>query len=74
MKSLLNIMSIGGSFLITFCGLFLLQKYTIGRISILKNWIILGGLRVEDLIFISSSLWFILFFVEFYIPKRDYLK
>ena len=63
----LNTISMLGSFLLVFGLLFFIQRYTIGLIPIFHKQI--GKFAIGDLLFITTSLLLILFFVDFLNPN-----
>ena len=62
------------TYILVFAILFLLQKYTIGLFPGFKNLIILDVFSLQDLVFVVSSLLFILLFVRADIPKKGGLQ
>lgn len=67
MSVLLNGISVIGSFCIVLSLLYFIQYYTLGFIPIFKKEI-KSRISLGDLTFISTSVLFILIFVEFYNP------
>ncbi|EHN14450.1 hypothetical protein IYC_14033 [Clostridium sporogenes PA 3679] len=70
---LLNFISISSSYLVVFCILFLFQKYTIGRIPLLKTFIIFNKFYLYEILFFISSIYIIIKYINVYSPYKKYL-
>lgn len=71
MNRFLNILSIGGTFLVLFGLLFSAQELTLGSISFLRDTIICEVFRLKDLLFSATTLILIFSFIRFYYPRRS---
>lgn len=65
MNEVLHIVSVASSFCVVFGILYCLQKYTIGKLPVFKDVIILRVVSLKDVVFIITSLLFIYHFVGF---------
>lgn len=62
--------SIANAYALVFAVLFLLQKYTIGLIPGFEDFTVFGLFYLQDLIFIVTSILFILLFIRADVPTR----
>lgn len=70
-KKMLDIISVVGMFMIVWGVLFFLQNLLLGNIPFLHDSIILGTLRLKDLLFTVTSALIISRFVTFYKPRKS---
>lgn len=71
---LLNFISISSSYLVAFCLLFLFQKYTIGRIPLLRTFTIFNKFYLYEILFFTSSVYIIIKYIDVYSPYEKYLN
>ena len=64
----LNIVSKLAIFIVLFCILFLLQKYTIGYLLGIRNIVLFNKIYLYELLFTASSLFIILKYTKFISP------
>lgn len=67
---MLNKVRIINAYILVFAALFLLQKYTIGLILKFGDITVLDTFYLQDLIFVVTSILFILLFVRADVPRK----
>lgn len=72
--SFLNVISKLATLVVTFCILFLLQKYTIGYLFRIRYIVLFNKIYLYELLFTVSSLFIILKYIKFISPYNKHLS
>lgn len=71
---LLNLISITSSYIVAFCLIYLLQKYTIGMIPLIKNTILFNKFYLYEILFTITTIIIIIKYITVYSPYKKYMN
>jgi hypothetical protein len=71
LKKFLHVVSVIGTFMFLFGAIYMIMKYTIGRLPIIKNTSLLGKVPLEVPLFVAATLLIMKRFIRISSPYRD---